>query len=136
MIIESVFVKELYPEDQVAAAAERLSTKRVAVLTSAAMTIALERKFASIPSREQISAYASELASGYAGTEPRVKPLVVEGIIRAQLGEVELYRDMSMDDIVPHQILVAYNIFSRLSLDEAGLNGILDESLALADEAA
>lgn len=134
-LVESFLVKGMYPDEEVFAITDRLSTRRAAQLSSATFAEAFDRRYPdSDPTRDDISAYAQRLVATYGTNESRVKPLVVETLMRAQAGEAELIRDLDAKDIVPHQILVAYDLFSALDLDEDGLNEFVAATLDLADQ--
>lgn len=133
-LVESIVTDGLYTEDQTAEISDRLGPKRVTVTVGAAFTVALGRAYAQPPTKDQIASYAKQLTENYRDHRNMVKPMVLEALIRAQLGEVELFDDLSLEDIIPHQMLVAYDIVSTLNLDEAGLNGFVDEALELVDE--
>lgn len=133
-LAESILVKGLHTDEAVKEATDRLGTKRVAILVSAVFTIALERKYTSVPTRDDVAAYAKHLASTYGNESAQAKAGVVEAVIRGQLGETDLLEELQLSEIIPHQILVAYDIFSSLGLDDAGLARFITESLQLASE--
>jgi len=56
--------------------------------------------------------------------------------LRAQVGESELIKDLDPKDVVPHQILVAYDIFTGLDPDDVGLGEFVGEVLKFVGEQA
>lgn len=133
-LIESFLVKDLYPDDELSRIAEKLGPKHVAILAVMTMSVALDRKFPAKPGRAEISEYAGYLAKNYGSDEMSVQPLVVEALVRANLGESGLLAGLAPEVTVPHETLIAYDIFTGLGLDEAGFNAFVDEALESASD--
>lgn len=133
-LVESFLTRNLYSDEEEAQLSNRLGVKQVAVLAGTALAVAMSRKYRTKPSQAEIAEYARYVAENYRNDEAPVKALVVEALIRANLGEVNLVEDLTPDDMIPHEILIAYDIFISLNLDEAGLNAFVDDVMHMADE--
>lgn len=134
VLVESFLVKNLYPDDEIQRIAEECGGRQVAVLALATMAVALDRRFPTRPDKVEISKYARYLGGNYGSEERKVQPDVVEALVRASLGESGLLRGLTSEQMVPHEILIAYDIFVGLDLDEAGFNAFVDEALEWADD--
>lgn len=134
-LVESFVVSSLYPDDEIKRIGEELGTKHFAVLARATMAVALARAFPRTPSRLQIAGYAHYLANRYRSGEIAAEARVADALIRANFGELGLLGDLRLEQIVPHEMLIAYDIFAGLDLDEAGLDAFVDEALELAEDA-
>lgn len=135
-LIESFIVRGLHPEDEMAAIAVRLGVRELIRVVSAAFGEAVDRKYGNgTPSDEDLRAYVDRLAASYGDDRQPVNAPVAEALIRAQLGEDgDLLNGLSVQDLVQHEILIAYDIVTALDLDEAGRNEFVDSSLLLLDE--
>ncbi len=129
-LAEYVLTRSLHSEDEIVAISNKLGIKRVTALLTNLDASVLDRKYPSgQPSLDDISRYARHLADSYSSDEIVVNAHTLERIIRVQYGETELAEGLSIEDIVPHQMLIAYDIFSSLNADDATLATVVNEAL-------
>jgi hypothetical protein len=132
---ESILTRGLHSGEEMMAAGERLGNRRSAEVTAAVFTEVMERKYSSPPSIDDIVEYSRYLARTYGGDdEAPVKPLVIEGLMRAYEGESGLIEPMELNDIITHQVLISYDLFTSLGLDEKGLDDTVTGALMIVSE--
>lgn len=68
------------------------------VFVSAFFSIMLEQQFKDDSSHEAIVAFVNEMRYDYRNAEPPIKPLLIEGLIRASCGEEHFF-----DEIAPEE---------------------------------
>lgn len=88
-----------------------------AALSSAFLT-AVDRRFPSPPSREDITALVSRVCENFI-TPGALPPMLGEALIRASFGEEALLEGMSDEDITRGQSMLTYGI----ALGDLGLRG-------------
>lgn len=130
--VKAILVRGAETDETRAALSRELGLKQSTVLVSAAFAATLGRVFTEDSTPEEIAAYARRLAAS--APDSGIRSDVVEALIRTQLGEPELAADLSFQEMVPHEILVANDIAGSLDLDDLELRQFADEVLALADE--
>jgi hypothetical protein len=102
-----------------------------AALSSAFLT-AVDRRFPSPPSREDVTALVANVGENYI-TRGALPPMLGEALIRASFGEESLLEGMSDEDITRGQSLLTYGIV----LGDLGLRGeAFEEFLTEAAKAA
>jgi hypothetical protein len=131
---ESILTRGLHSGEEMMAAGERLGNRRSAEVTAAVFTEVMERKYSSPPTINDIVEYSRHLAQTYGGDEAPVKPLVIEGLMRAYQGESGLVEPLDINDIITHQVLISYDLFTSLGLDEKGLDDTVAEALKIVSE--
>ena len=129
-LAEFVLTRSLHSEDEILRISNQLGLQRVTVLLTNLDASLLDRKYSSgQPSLDETSRYAKHLAETYSSDEIAVNAHTLERIIRVQYGETDLAAGMSIEEIVPHQMLIAYDIFSSLNADDATLAALVDEAV-------
>jgi hypothetical protein len=131
---ESILTRGLHSGEEMMAAGERIGNRRSAEVTGAVFSEVMERKYSSPPSINDIVEYSRYLARTYGDAEAPVKPLVVEGLMRAYQGESGLVEPLNIDDIITHQVLISYDLFTSLELDEKGLDDTVAGALKIVSE--
>ena len=101
---------------------------------SAVFAVLLEQRFRDDLSRDAIAAFANEMVGDYADTDIQIKPLTVEGVIRAASGEHHLLGDLSGEDVLSTQFLVIGKIVMHSQDIQADLDRFLDEAEELVAE--
>lgn len=131
---ESILTKGLHSDEEMMAAGGRIGNRRSAEVTGAVFMEVMERKYSSPPSINDIVDYSRLLARTYGDDETPVKPLVIEGLMRTYLGESGLLASLNIDDIITHQVMIAYDLFTSLGLDEKGLDETVAGALKIVSE--
>ena len=101
---------------------------------SAVFAILLEHRFKDNLSRDAIAAFANEMVHDYEDTDIQIKPLTIEGVIRAASGEHQLADELSGEDILSTKFLVIGKIVMHDPEVSANLDGFLDEAEQLVDD--
>jgi len=134
-LIESFLVHGLHQETEIEGIAERLSTKQLIRLSTAVFVEALERTYADrTPTNDEIRTYADHLAANYGTVDHPVKRLIVEALMRAQNGEIDLVKALSVEDLFQHQVLIAHDLFAGLNLNESRLDDFVQGALEYVDQ--
>ncbi len=134
IMAESILTDGLHSGDEVTAIGERIGNRKTTEVMAAVFEEVMERKYSSPPSINDIVEYSTYLAGAYGSDDDPVKPLVVEGLMRTYDGESGLLKPFSMKDIIRHQALISYDLFTSLELDEKGLNDTVAGALKIVSE--
>lgn len=113
-------------------AVERLGDNKVFALIAAASMVAVGRKFDETSSSTEIQSYATNLKVRFVDHASEVKPIIVEAVIRASLGEAQLLEGLDQNDIVSTMFLLTYAIMSHEHLDKVTETAYIDDVIAMA----
>lgn len=94
----------------------------------------VEDYFEEDSSPEAIKAFMDELLYAFRNTDPQVKPLVVEGLIRGALGETHLLKDISAKDRYLGQLPVLRMIAHKSESIRSNLSQYFEEADDLLSE--
>lgn len=134
VLVEAILTRGLHSDEEMAAASDRLGNRRSARLVAATFTEVFDRKFTEPLTVDEIAQYAKRLADNRGTDSAPVNQLVIEALMRAQLGDAALLRSVDVGDLVSHQVLLAYDLFASMNPDEKTLNNVVAEVAALAAE--
>lgn len=107
------------PEDAIA----NVGDARTVALLSATTTIAIQRKFRSLPDQARIREFFDTLSARYPDGTGLLKPIVIEAVIRFAFGETDAIDGLDSDGVraalfvLPYSIISEENIFGE-PLDE------------------
>lgn len=137
IMAEAILTRGLHTGEEVTAVGERIGNRRTTQVAMAVFEAVMERKYSSSrPSVDDIVEYSRYMGRSYGNDESPISPLVVEAVMRAYEGESGLLRGFSIDEIIRHQTLISYDLFSSMRLDEQGLNDTVSEALEIAKKLA
>lgn len=99
------------------------------VFVTAFFSIMLEQRFSDDSSLEAISAFVNEMRYDYRNAEPPIKPLAIEGLIRASCGEEHLF-----DELSPAETLRAeFQVIGKVAAQSPNVIPRIDDFLADAE---
>lgn len=113
------------PEDVM----DRLGDERVTVLLSAATAVALQRRFQSDPSREQVAEFTDALHARFPDAASLIKPAVVETLVGFAFGRGRSAEGVSPDDLRTGLLVLPYAVASEEDLEGEALDGFVTEVL-------
>ena len=95
---------------------------------------AVGHRFENDDSREAIKAFVDEMRSEYADAQPPLKPLVIEGLIRAAFGEEYFLDEISPDEQLMFQFPIIHKIVTQSPHMQERLDDYLTDAGRLAAE--
>ncbi|MGH8792946.1 MAG: hypothetical protein ACRDXX_09900 [Stackebrandtia sp.] len=99
---------------------------------TAFFSLMLEQRFKDDSSREAILAFVDEMRYDYRNTEPPIKPLAVEGLIRASCGEEHFFDEISPTDTLRSEFLVIGKIAAQSPIVIPRIEDFLTDAETLA----
>ncbi|MGH8793634.1 MAG: hypothetical protein ACRDXX_13455 [Stackebrandtia sp.] len=133
-ILESSLKGDFEEAERLNAEADDIPFSDSAVLVGAAFYLAVRKNFVSDASHDAVKAFVKEAAAEYADAQPQLRPLVIEGLVRAVLGEADLMQGIDAQEAVQTQMPLTYKIVADLRLSGDALSQLLDEAEELATE--
>lgn len=95
---------------------------------------AVAHRFENDQSREAISRFVDEMRYDYRNAQPPVKPMAMEGTIRAVFGEEHLLDEIDGAEQLRHQFLAIRKIVHQSESMKSNLDGYLSDAEKLARE--
>lgn len=101
------------PQDAV----KRLGESRTYSLLTAAMTVAVHRRFGELPPTEQVQGYVETLKARFPDGAHVIKPAAAEAVIRYAFGEEDALESVGIQDIRAMLFVLPYAIVTELMID-------------------
>lgn len=116
-----------FGEDLPPGAIDRLGGQAVYRLMTAAVIVAVSRKFPEGTPPEEIALFAEGLPGRFPTGGDQVRPKLAEDVIAAMRGEDERIKPYDFNEIMGALFILAYAIMSHANLDEDGFERYLAE---------
>jgi hypothetical protein len=94
-------------------------------LVTALFCILLEHRFGENTNHDAIAEFVSEMRYDYRNANPPIKPLVIEAVIRASLGEDHLLDEISAEDTLSAE----YQVIRKIVLQSESVTSNIDQVL-------
>ena len=96
---------------------------------TAFFSIMLEHRFEEDSSRDAIAKFVDEMRYDYRKADPPIKPLMLEGLIRASCGDEHLLAEISAEDTIQGE----YQIIRKIALQSDDVIPQIDKYLSEAE---
>lgn len=104
------------------------------VFVTAMFCGAVEHRFEDDQSRDEISRFVEEMRYDYQNLTPALKPLTVEGLIRAVFGEEHLLDEIDPLEQFRHQLLATRKIVDQSDHMQQRIDDYLTDAETLTNE--
>jgi hypothetical protein len=116
-----------------AALIEDVGVRASRAAVTGAFIVAVESRFETAPSREEIAALVSRIRDQY--IEPDgLPPMLGEALVRAAFGEEHLAKELSSEEWTRGQLLMTFGIVHDLGLEGEAYEEFLTEAAKAAEE--